>query len=79
MEKIKEIVYVSLNEWEGIYIDDEIKGQNHSLRINDLPMNEPFILKYLNYNKKIDDFVMEEGFLREKLSDYPPELIKFKR
>ncbi len=58
----KAIIVSNGDNWEGVYIDDKLISQDHSLRVD-------VILEALGY--KIEDVLTEEGWLEDQ--GYLPE------
>jgi hypothetical protein len=64
---MKEVTIVSATEWEGLFIDGKLVGENHSLGWDCLPERDVFSFRRIHANSKVEDILMEKGGFPESL------------
>ena len=66
---MKEVTIVSATEWEGLFIDGKLVGENHSLGWDFLPELEPFTFLRIHANSKIEYALLERGGFPKSLEE----------
>lgn len=65
VKSTKKIVFVTADDWEGLYVDGKLRFENHSIR----PYNIAQVLEDCEVISCDEEWLEERGFLPENLGD----------
>lgn len=71
-----DIKYVTADDWEGLYVGDELVEENHSLRVFDVleRLQYTHIGSFMAFSVN-DEWLQSEGSLPRFFSEIPEEML----